>query len=193
MAIERWSLVQVRFGSDRESSSITARCRPLSAARRRRRLDHGQLQSGNGLNRFRRVRSPLLRTARRRKRVHEDPSTRGPASDPRCRRLSFSSAVKPRSILPKPLDRSRRADSRKFAGFDRHRRGSGAVRSVSSQPRHSAAARCRRLYPQRRPGRGRANRLSGAGAAVVCARRSGDGSRLQRRTSGPIHSQRRPR
>ena len=69
--------------------------------------------------------------------------------------------------------------------IDRHGRGSRAIRSVSAESRYSAAARFGGDIALRRPGGGGANRLSGAGAPIVCAGRTGDGSRLRRQIISP--------
>ena len=61
--------LRARTASARASSSTTAACTPLRAARRRLRDGHGQLQPGDGVHRLRHQRPPLLRAAHRRGRA----------------------------------------------------------------------------------------------------------------------------
>ena len=94
--------------------------------------------------------------------------------------------------LAEPLTERGVHDPRQLAGRDRPGRGPRALRGVPArlgipQPPGAAVTSLARRRGGRRP-----DRLSGAGAAVLRARRPGDGGRLQRRPTGPLHPQRRP-
>ena len=90
------------------------------AARGRLRDDHGQLQSGDRLDRLRHVRSPVLRAADARRRARNHRQGKAQGRDRAVRRTDAAEAgARARS--------ERRADHRHVAGFDRSGRGPRAL------------------------------------------------------------------
>ena len=163
----------IRIGQGIEFDYCSVRARD-GAARPRRAEHHDQLEPRDGQHRLRRLDAPVLRAARRRV------SARRPGKRDRRRRrqpraCSPSSAVRPRSTWP---SRSSTPATPARLGPARHRRGRGPrpVRAICST---TWAFRSRRAASSRTPERGRPAgrpaRLSGAGAAVVRARRTRDG------------------
>ena len=99
---------------------LLLRARRAGAARGRLRDDHGQLQSGDGLDRLRHLRPPVLRAAHARRRHGDHRQGEAGGRDRAVRRPDAAEAV--------PRARGcRRADHRHYAGLDRHRRGSRAL------------------------------------------------------------------
>jgi carbamoyl-phosphate synthase large subunit len=70
---------------------------------------------------------------------------------------------------------------------DRPRRGSRALRAAARQTRAQAAAERHRVQPRRGRGGGGADRLPGAAAAELRARRPGDEDRPRGRGAAPVH------
>ena len=112
------------------------------AARRRRRLDHDQLEPGDGLDRLRRLRPPLLRTARRRKRGARSCATNADGdaiTDDAAghRPVRRADGDQPR----RAADRARRADPRQLSSSRSTWPRTGTGSRLPARARHSAAAR----------------------------------------------------
>ncbi len=144
---------RVRGGTDRASEGRDPRQRPepdraghrvrlllrargVRAARRRVRDGDDQLQPRNRLDRLRHGRSALLRAADVRGRPGDHRARAGGRRRSRlCRAIRRSDAAQARVAAAG----SRRQDSRYFAGLDRSRRGSPALRAAVVGPGHPAS------------------------------------------------------
>ena len=173
-----------RIGSEPYRSGdrvrLLLRARLDGLARGRLRDRDGQLQPGDRLDRLRHLGPALLRAdhgggrprhhrgrdeRRRRRRRRRDRRARGPDA-PQARR-------------PDPPGTGARYER----GRDRHGRGPRAVVGALRQPRDPATRRRHRRLGARGARNCPADRLSGARAAELCARRPRNGDRLRRRGS----------
>jgi carbamoyl-phosphate synthase large subunit len=148
--------------------------RRLRAGRGRFRDDHDQLQPGDGVDRLRHVRPALFRAA----------DCRGRARGAPCREVAGRAGGRDRPVRrADPAEARRRAGKgrdphpRDVARRHRPRRGPGAVRGAGRPARPQAADERHRPQPRGSDRGGRTDRLSGADAAELRARRAGDGDR----------------
>ena len=114
---------------------LLLRARGARAPRRRLRDDHGQLQSGDRLDRLRHIRSPVFRAAdvRRRDGNHQPRETAG--------RHRAVRRADPAEALA-PARRRRRADHRHEPGLDRRRRRPRAIPAAAREARLAPAREC---------------------------------------------------
>ena len=144
----------------------------------RLRDHHGQLQSGDGVDRLRHFRPALFRAADLRRR----------AGDCRARKAAGRDCSIRRPDAAQTGSRSgarRSADSGHAARRDRSRRGSRALQRVgrATRPAPAAAACWRAIWTRRSPAP--PDRLPGADSSLLRAGRPGDGDCRQRgRRSG---------
>ena len=120
--------------------------RGVRAARRRLRDHHGQLQSGDGVDRLRHLGSPLLRAADR----------RGRDGDHRRRAQERHAARRDRAVRRPDAAQARRsagegerADPRHLARCHRPRRGSRPLQAAARQARAAAGAKRHRQVAER--------------------------------------------
>ena len=163
---------------DRPGDRVRLLLRPRRADVPRARLRGGddQLQPGDGLDRLRHLRPPLLRAA----------LARGGARRPRPRaaRGRRHPVRRPDAAAARPPHRGCRLRDHGHAALgDRPRRGQGAVRRARRRARHPLPAVGDRRRRRRGARRGRRDRLPGPRAAVVRARRPRDARLLRRRRS----------
>ena len=175
-----------RAEPDRAGHRVRLLLRPCGVRPRRGRLrdDHGELQSGDRLDRLRHLGPAVLRAAHGRGRARDRArrGERGRASG-RDRAARRPDAAQARQAAR----RRRRPDPRHLARRDRPRRGSRALSAAPAAAR-PAPARQRDLHrPQGRAAQGRAHRLPDRAAAVLRARRPGDADRPQRRRGRAVH------
>ena len=162
---------------------LLLRARGLRAAGARIRNHHGQFESGDGFDRLRHERQTLLRAAHARGRAqHLRPGTAGR----RHRAVRRADAAESRGRIAG----RRRSDHRHPAGKHRDGRGPEIIRRDARQARAAPDAERHRGQRGGSDFDRAEDRLSGAGASVVCARRPRDGARLQRRRSAPLHAER---
>ena len=155
--------------------------RLLRAAGIRRRVDHGQLQSGDRLHRLRHQRPPLLRAPHARRSAEHLRHRKARRRDRAVRRPDAADAGA-------PAQSRRRPDHRHRSRQHRSGRRPQAVRQAARRSENSVARQ--RLGDQRRRGlRHRPlHRLPGAGAPQLRARRPRHGDRLRRRHRPPLHA-----
>ena len=148
--------------------------RQLRPARTGHRVDHGQLEPGNGLDRLRHLRSAVLRAADDRGRAEHLRPHRARRRDRAVRRADAAE--------PRPgAEQRRRADHRHQRRHDRGRRGPREVQEHSAPAGAEAAGQRHRAQHGAGPQPGGPGGISRAGAAELRARRPGDGNLLRRR------------
>src|SRR5437870_1743112 len=152
--------------------------------------DQDQLQSGDGVDRLRHRRSPLLSAAHVRRRHGGDRD----GAVGRRRRLV------PRAIRRTDAAQARaraagggREDSRHVARFDRPCQGPEALREAARRSRHHAAGQRHGDVAPGSAGRRRHDRIPRRRAPVVRARRTRDGDRVRRHRARSLHDARRRR
>ena len=168
---------------DRPGHRVRLLLRPRRArdARGRLRDDHGQLQSGDRVDRLRHLGSPLLRAGDARGRARDRRQGKAGRRDRPVRRADAAQArARPRA--------RRRADRRHLARFDRRRRGPRALPEAAHRARPAPAAEPDRAHRGAgdRPGAG--DRLSARRPAELRARRPGDGDRPRRQGPRALHA-----
>ena len=148
--------------------------RRLRAERRGLRSDHDQLQSGDGVDRLRHLRSALFRAA----------DARGRARNHRCRARERNVARRHRAIRRSDAAQARRAvgkgqgaDPRHLARHDRSRGGPRPLQAAARQARAQTAAERHRNQPIRGARDRGQDRLSGRHPAIIRARRPRHGDR----------------
>ena len=157
----------------------------LRAVGRGLRDHHGQLQSGDGVDRLRHVRPPLFRAAdgrgRARDRAHRVGERQGQGRDRAVRRPDAAQA------RPGAGEREG-ADPRHLARRDRPRRG---PRPLQGADRASWACASRRAASPARPTQAKAiaadARLPARDPPLLRARRPGHGDRARRGAARPLH------
>ena len=171
---------RLRPEPDRPGDRVRLLLRPRGADVPRARLRGGddQLQPGDGLDRLRHLRPPLLRAAL------AGGGARRPR--PRAARGRRDPVRRPDAAAARPPHRGGRLRDHGHAALgDRPRRGPRAVRRPRRRARHPLPAvghgRGRRAGARRR---GR-DRLPGARPPLVRARRPGDARLLRRRAAAP--------
>ena len=126
---------RARTASGRELSSITAAAMRLRAARRWLRDHHDQLQSGDGLDRLRHQRPPLLRAADPGRRVrHLRARSFGRRAGRRDRAVRRTDAAESRAAA----EGGGRENHRHVAGVDRPGGRPQALRQTARRTRNSA-------------------------------------------------------
>ncbi len=150
----------------------------LRAARRRLRDHHDQLQSGDGLDRLRHQRPPLLRAAHARRCFRRlRARSLGRSAGRRDRAIRRTDAAEPFAAA----QGCGREHHRHVARIHRSSRRPQALRQAARRTRHPASPR-RHGHLGRRGGRSREeNRIPGAGPPFLCSRRPRHGYRLRRR------------
>ena len=126
---------------DRPGHRVRLLLRPRRArdARGRLRDDHGQLQSGDRVDRLRHLGSPLLRAGDARGRARDRRQGKAGRRDRPVRR--------PDAAQARPRARARRrADRRHVARFDRRRRGPRALPEAAHRARPAPAAEPHRAH-----------------------------------------------
>ncbi len=161
-------------------------CR-LQPARGRHRDDHGQLQSGDRLDRLRHLRPAVFRAADRRgrdrdraRRAVEGPGARGHRA---VRRPDPAQSCKGAGAGGNP-------DPRHLARRDRSRRGPPALSAAAATAGTAAAAERHGHLAAGSRGDRDADRLSGRDPPVLCARRQGDGDRPRYGRAPSLHQPR---
>ena len=160
---------------------LLLRARRDGAARGRLRDDHDQLQSGDGVDRLRHVRSAVLRAAHAGGRARDRP--RGEAVR-RHRPVRRPDAVEARARSRE----ERRSHHRHVARHDRHGRGPRALPADAAPSEAPPAAEPHGAHRSRGDRRRRRDRLSARRAAVVRARRARDGGRPRPPRSRALHA-----
>ncbi len=155
--------------------------RLLRAAGIRRRIDHGQLQSGDRLDRLRHQRPPLLRAAHARRSAEHLRHRKARRRHRAVRRPDAADAGA-------SAQGRGHSDHRHRSHQHRSRRRPQAVRQAARRSENSLARQ--RLRHQRGRGLrgGPLHRLPGAGAPQLRARRPRHGDRLRRRHRPPLHA-----
>ena len=151
------------------------------AARGRLRDHHGQLQSGDRVDRLRHLRPPVLRAADAGRRARDRRPREALGRDRPVRRADAAQARA-------RAGEERRADHRHVAGHDRRRRGPRALPADDRAAGPQAAAQPHGAHRGRGAGRRRGDRLSAGGAPVVRARRAGDGDRARPARPRALHA-----
>jgi carbamoyl-phosphate synthase large subunit len=137
---------------------LLLRARGDGAARGRVRDHHGQLQPGDGVDRLRHVRPPVLRAADARGRARDRARREAVGRDRAVRRPDAAQArARPRAL--------RRADHRHLARHDRHGRGPRALPADAAPARAEAAAQPHGAHRGGRDQGGRGDRLPARRAA----------------------------
>ena len=144
----------------------------LRAARRRLRNHHGQLQSGDGLDRLRHLRPPVFRAAHARRRSRRGRTRKAARRDRAVRRADAAESGA-------GTEAQRRAHHRHRAGIDRSGRRPPPLRAPARRIENSAAAQRHGAGARRGRARRQRNRLSGAGAPQLRAGRARHGDRLR--------------
>ncbi len=159
---------------------LLLRARGARAARRRVRDHHGQLQPGDGLDRLRHLRPPVLRAADARGR-HGDHARREAVRRDRAVRRPDAAQAR------QGAGSGGRADHRHQPGLDRRRRRPRAFPAAGREAAAAAAAEPHGAHRRRgRASRGR-SRLPAGRAPELRARRPRDGSRLHRGRPARLH------
>ena len=171
---------------DRPGDRVRLLLRPRRDDRARAgpRRGDGQLQPGDGLDRLRHLRPPLLRAADRRGRARGLRAGAPRGRDRPVRRPD------PAEAGPGPRGGGRAA-ARHPGRRDRPGRGPRPLRRPAAPPRHQAPALRHRALGRGGGGDRRGGRLPAAGPALLRARRPGDGDLLLDR--GPQRLPRGPR
>ena len=157
---DRSSSAAARTASARASSSTTAAATPASRCDEAGYRDHhGQLQSGDGLDRLRHLRPALFRAADRRRTCSR--SSRPSVATARCTGVIVQFGGQTPLKLAQALEDAERADPRHLARRHRPRRG---PRPLQAAARHAWASRQPRngiaTSPRARPRDRRRGRLS---------------------------------
>ena len=153
---------------------LLLRARRDDRARARPRRGDGQLQPGDGLDRLRHLRPPLLRAAHRRGRAGR---LRDRAAGGRDRPVRRPDAAAAREVA----GGGRGAAARDAGGRDRPGRGPRPLRGAAAAARDQAPALRHGALGRGGGGDRRGRRLPAAGPPLLRARRQGDGDLLRRR------------
>ena len=146
-----------------------------------RRIDHGELQSGDGLHRLRHQRPPLLRAAHARARAQH---LRHREAGRRDRAVRRPDAADPGAAAEAPGCADHRHRSGRTSTWPKTASCSASCSTIWAFRRRRTA----RPPAWKRPARSRGARLSGAGAAQLRAGRARHGDRLRRRDRCAVHA-----
>ena len=160
--------------------------RRLRAEGSRLRDHHGQLQSGNGVDRLRHLRPALFRAAHAGRR----------AGDHRHRAQQRHAARRHRAVRRPDAAQARRAagesqgaDPRHLARHDRSRRRPRPLQEAARQAQGAPAGERHRHLAERGARHRRRDRLSGGDPAVLRAGRARHGDRARRRPARPLRGE----